>query len=97
MHVATLLFDSIVKNSKNALFSAYDYDEHGIAKERQKIRLAALLHDVGHAPFSHASEDLFPPVGKMHGTAKLLFKDMEVKRHKHEDYYGLIKTSLVKR
>lgn len=95
MHVATLLFDSIVKNSKNALFSAYDYDEYGIAKERQKIRLAALLHDVGHPPFSHASEDVFPPLDRRQTTAELLFRDMEVKRHKHEDYsYGLIKNQL---
>jgi uncharacterized protein len=89
MHVATLLFDSIVKNSKKVLFSAYDYDEHGIAKERQKIRLAALLHDVVHPPFSHASEDVFPPVDKRQGNST------EVKRYKHEEYsYGLIRNQL---
>lgn len=95
MHVATLLFDSIVKNSKTALLSAYDYDEHGLAKERQKIRLAALLHDIGHSPFSHASEDVFPPIGHGQSIGELLFKDIEVKRYKHEDYsYGLIKNQL---
>ena len=27
---------------------------------RKTLRLAALLHDIGHAPFSHATESLFP-------------------------------------
>ncbi|HYB85168.1 MAG TPA: HD domain-containing protein [archaeon] len=31
---------------------------HLTGEERQKIRLAALLHDVGHAPFSHLFEPL---------------------------------------
>jgi len=26
----------------------------------QILRLIALLHDIGHAPFSHASESVFP-------------------------------------
>ncbi|MEO8659504.1 MAG: HD domain-containing protein [Bryobacteraceae bacterium] len=29
-------------------------------RHRQLVRLPALLHDVGHSPFSHASEELFP-------------------------------------
>ncbi len=30
-----------------------------VARNRQIVRLAALLHDVGHPPFSHASEEFF--------------------------------------
>lgn len=43
------------------------------------VRLSALLHDVGHCPFSHAGEDVMP------------FKSPGGKRYKHEDYSaGLI-------
>ncbi|HEY6343100.1 MAG TPA: HD domain-containing protein [Bryobacteraceae bacterium] len=42
------------------------------------VRLAALLHDIGHAPFSHAGEDVMPSLpGKK-------------KRFDHEDYSAAI-------
>jgi len=61
MHLATLLYDSIVSNddNKKVLEESVGYNEAGLVKDRQLIRLAALLHDVGHAPFSHASEEIF--------------------------------------
>jgi HD superfamily phosphohydrolase len=60
MHVATLLYDSIVNNSGQVLQEHFKYTKLGLERDRQKVRLAALLHDVGHSPFSHASETLFP-------------------------------------
>jgi len=34
------------------------------SEERQKLRLAALLHDIGHYPFSHAIESIYTDDGK---------------------------------
>lgn len=65
MHLTSRVFDSVIaKNPK--LFSE---DENENAKKiewyRQILRIIGLTHDLGHAPFSHASEELFEN-GKEH-------------------------------
>jgi HD superfamily phosphohydrolase len=60
MHTAGLIYDAIIRNSWQVLHEELGYDEQGVKRNRQLVRLAALLHDVGHSPFSHASEELFP-------------------------------------
>lgn len=76
MHLATLMYDAIVNNddSKKILEDRLSYNEAGIKKNKQLIRLAALLHDVGHAPFSHTAEEIMP------------INDQTRKLHRHEDY-----------
>lgn len=77
MHLATLMYDTIINNDKNKeiLKERFGYYKNeDFEKDRELIRLAALLHDVGHAPFSHASEEIMP---KNNQTGKL---------YKHEDY-----------
>lgn len=54
MHMVTRAFESAVKNGKP------DWTESKIAYYRQILRLIALTHDLGHAPFSHAAESVFP-------------------------------------
>ena len=56
------------------LRNSLGYKDAGINRHRQLVRLAALLHDVGHAPFSHAGEDLMPHFAKQN------------RLYKHEDY-----------
>jgi len=49
MKIATYLYDRAVENS--------GLDKN--PRERQFLRLAALLHDIGHLPFSHLIENIF--------------------------------------
>lgn len=83
MHIASRMFDSIVSSEKNTeiLKDTYSLGSKGLETARQTIRLAALLHDVGHGPFSHGGEGLFPInpqlVDKIPGSDN---------KYKHEDY-----------
>ena len=78
MHVATRLFDSLRKRESEILTTEYLFEDAGLDRQRQIIRLAALLHDIGHGPFSHAAEELFP------------LKPRSTKRYQHEDYSSAI-------
>lgn len=59
MHVATRMFDRITE-ARKPLLEDLGFTEDGLKRQRILIRLSALLHDVGHSPFSHAGEDLMP-------------------------------------
>jgi hypothetical protein len=60
MHMATRLFDGIAQRSRDILQSELGYNDDGLKRHKALVRLATLLHDVGHGPFSHAAEELLP-------------------------------------
>lgn len=78
MHIATQLFKAVVSRSQDILVSNYNYSEGDLERERQIVRLTALLHDTGHSPFSHAGEDVFPIDPKTQ------------KHYKHETYSSAV-------
>ncbi len=79
MHVATAMYDGIVNSSRAVLEQDLKFDEAGLSRDRILVRLTALLHDVGHSPFSHAAEDLFPQVS-----------EEDRRRYQHEEYSAAI-------
>jgi HD superfamily phosphohydrolase len=100
MHSATLMFDAIVNKAdcREILEHELNFNTSGIEKDRQVVRLAALLHDVGHAPFSHAAEALMPRNAHTNkpfrhedysaAAVRLLMTDV-IDRHPQSENFGI--------
>ncbi len=65
MELATQAFNGITRDQSEA-YVRLGWTEPERQSYRQLLRVGALLHDVGHPPFSHAPEDLLPSDYKWH-------------------------------
>jgi HD superfamily phosphohydrolase len=69
VHVASRMMDEVDANQGQAMRAAVDGEPESVGKpitstERTFVRLAALLHDVGHLPAGHTLEDELGLLGK---------------------------------
>lgn len=84
-HLAGLAFDAIFRN--------HSFSSESVRKNyRQCLKIAALLHDVGHGPLSHTTEEVMPPLSELRIA---VYEDREVvpsllasspTKATHEDY-----------
>lgn len=80
-HLAGVAFDSI--------FGSFAFSNEGVKRRfRQIVRLAAMLHDIGHGPLSHASEEVMPLLKDLKVAAyqKRKIAPQEEAQANHEDY-----------
>jgi HD superfamily phosphohydrolase len=64
------------------------FEKSPLALARQIVRLAALLHDVGHASFSHAAEKVIFPDHGHEGLSAIILKDAEFLGRDLHDLFG---------
>ena len=87
MHLTSRTFDSVTNKKPNLFSDDFDENEHKTKWYRQILRLIGLTHDLGHAPFSHASEELFEKGKEHEDFTKLIICETEI-----ADYINAIGT-----
>ncbi len=94
MHLTSRVFDSITRKVPNLFSDDEKENEIKILWYRQILRLIGLTHDLGHAPFSHASEELFEDGKKHEDYTKQIICETVVADHineigkKFQEQYG---------
>ena len=82
MHMASRIYDRLLPTIPLALA-----DKAQVL--RQAVRLACLLHDLGHPPLSHVSERVMPPLRLLGLDAAAVGEDSQ-RQASHEDYTLLL-------
>lgn len=60
MNAATLIFQELYRNNEKI----FEREEPKLIRQFKTLRFAALMHDIGHLPFSHAAEKFLLKGGK---------------------------------
>jgi HD superfamily phosphohydrolase len=80
--MASDMFGNLVKTPEN--LSKLHLGTGFVDRTKKILRLAALLHDVGHAPFSHAGENTMALLPEEHPDYEL--DTINPKKYEHEHY-----------
>ena len=81
MHLTSRVFDSIVQKNPRLFSENKEENKKKAVWYRQILRLIGLTHDLGHAPFSHASEELFDQGKEHEDYTKLILCETEIADH----------------
>lgn len=78
MHLTSRVFDSVVRKNPCLFLSDPEENAKRVCWYRQILRLIGITHDLGHAAFSHASEELFEQGKKHEDYTKQIICETEI-------------------